>query len=163
MLLLCLARPELLEIRPGWGGGKLNATSILLEPLARTTSRRAGREPARRAPSPADRARDRILEAAEGNPLFVEEMLGMLIDDGLLRFEDGAWRAVDGPRATHGPADDPALLAARLDRLDAEERAVIERGAVEGKVFTPARSRRSRPSACGRRADRACSRSRARS
>jgi tetratricopeptide (TPR) repeat protein len=80
-------------------------------------------------------ARSRILEAAEGNPLFVEEMLGMLIDDGLLRLEDGTWRAVDDLADLTVPPTIQLLLAARIDRLDAEERAVMERGAVEGKVF----------------------------
>ncbi|MGH2671866.1 MAG: tetratricopeptide repeat protein, partial [Actinomycetota bacterium] len=70
-----------------------------------------------------------------GNPLFVEEMLAMLIDDGLLRFEDGAWRSVEDLANVTVPPTIHLLLAARLDRLDTEERAVIERGAVEGKVF----------------------------
>ena len=59
----------------------------------------------------------------------------MLIDDGLLRFEDGAWRSVEDLANVTVPPTIHLLLAARLDRLDAEERAVIERGAVEGKVF----------------------------
>jgi class 3 adenylate cyclase/tetratricopeptide (TPR) repeat protein len=134
LLLLCIARPELLEVRPGWGGGKMNATSILLEPLpadeaSTLVDNLLGRADIRQA------ARDRILEAAEGNPLFVEEMLAMLIDDGLLRLEDGAWRAVEDLADVTVPPTIHLLLAARLDRLDAEERGVIERGAVEGKVF----------------------------
>ena len=134
VLLVCLARSELLEIRPGWGGGKMNATSILLEPLpgdeaSLLVDNLLGRADIPRA------ARDRILEAAEGNPLFVEEMLAMLIDDGLLRFEEGSWRSVEDLANVTVPPTIHLLLAARLDRLDAEERAVIERGAVEGKVF----------------------------
>src|SRR5919109_5030706 len=62
-------------------------------------------------------------------------MLAMLIDDGLLRFEDGTWRSVEDLADVTVPPTIHLLLAARLDRLDAEERAVIERGAVEGKVF----------------------------
>jgi class 3 adenylate cyclase/tetratricopeptide (TPR) repeat protein len=134
VLLVCLARPELLEIRSGWGGGKMNATSILLEPLpgdeaSLLVDNLLGRADIPRA------ARDRILDAAEGNPLFVEEMLAMLIDDGLIRFEDGSWRSVEDLANVTVPPTIHLLLAARLDRLDAEERAVIERGAVEGKVF----------------------------
>jgi class 3 adenylate cyclase len=134
LLLLCVARPELLELRPDWGGGKMNATTILLEPLAGDEVSHLVDNLLGRADIPAT-ARARILEAAEGNPLFVEEMLGMLIDDGLLRFEDGAWRAVEDLAHVTVPPTIQLLLAARLDRLDAEERAVIERGAVEGKVF----------------------------
>jgi tetratricopeptide (TPR) repeat protein len=62
-------------------------------------------------------------------------MLAMLIDDGLLRFEDGAWRSVEDLATVTVPPTIHLLLAARLDRLDGEERAVIERGSVEGKVF----------------------------
>ncbi|HUF58251.1 MAG TPA: adenylate/guanylate cyclase domain-containing protein [Actinomycetota bacterium] len=134
LLLLCIARPELLEVRPGWGGGKMNATSILLEPLPVNEASTLVDNLLGRADIP-QAARQRILEAAEGNPLFVEEMLAMLIDDGLLRLEDGAWRAVEDLADVTVPPTIHLLLAARLDRLDAEERGVIERGAVEGKVF----------------------------
>jgi class 3 adenylate cyclase/tetratricopeptide (TPR) repeat protein len=134
ILLLCVARPELLDVRPGWGGGKLNAQSILLEPLgsdqcAELLDNLLGAEGL-----PAD-ARARILEAAEGNPLFVEEMIGMLIDDGLLRREDGRWVSSDEVARVAVPPTIQLLLAARLDRLDAEERAVAERASVEGKIF----------------------------
>jgi len=153
VLLLCVARPELLEIRSGWGGGKMNAISILLEPLAAHDASLLVDNILGRAEIPSA-ARDRILDAAEGNPLFVEEMLGMLIDDGLLRFEDGTWRAVEDLADLAVPPTIQLLLAARLDRLDAEERSVIERGAVEGKVFhtgavaklSPARLRPNVPS-----------------
>jgi class 3 adenylate cyclase/tetratricopeptide (TPR) repeat protein len=134
VLLVCLARPELLDIRSGWGGGKMNATSILLEPLPGDEASLLVDNLLGQADIPRT-ARERILEAAEGNPLFVEEMLAMLIDDRLLRLEDGAWRAVEDLADVTVPPTIHLLLAARLDRLDAEERGVIERGAVEGKVF----------------------------
>ena len=76
------------------------------------------------------------MSAAEGNPLFVEEMLAMLIDDGLADpdatatgLQPATCREITVPPTIH------ALLAARLDRLGRDERAVIERGSVEGKVF----------------------------
>jgi tetratricopeptide (TPR) repeat protein len=134
VLIVCVARPELLELRPGWGGGKMNATSILLEPLAGDDASRLVDNLLGRAEIPAI-ARERILEAAEGNPLFVEEMLGMLIDDGLLRLEGETWVATENLAEVTIPPTIQLLLAARLDRLDGEERAVIERGSVEGKVF----------------------------
>jgi len=134
VLILCVARPELLEVRSGWGGGKMNATSILLEPLPADEASRLVDNLLGRADIP-QVARDRILEAAEGNPLFVEEMLAMLIDDGLLRFEHGAWHSVEDLADVTIPPTIHLLLAARLDRLDSDERGVMERGAVEGKVF----------------------------
>jgi class 3 adenylate cyclase/tetratricopeptide (TPR) repeat protein len=134
LLIVCVARPELLEIRPGWGGGKMNATVILLEPLAGDDAGALLDNILGQAALPPI-ARDRILAAAEGNPLFVEEMIGMLVDDGLLRLTDGAWRAVSDLANLTVPPTIQLLLAARLDRLESEERAVMERGAVEGKVF----------------------------
>ncbi len=134
VLLLCIARPELLEVRPGWGGERSNATSILLDPLPGDEASRLVDNLLGRAEIPRP-VRERILGAAEGNPLFVEEMLGMLIDDGLLRFEDGAWRSAADLADVTVPPTIHLLLAARLDRLDAEERGTIERGSVEGQVF----------------------------
>jgi len=117
ILLLCVARPELLERRPSWGGGKWNSTSVLLEPLDAGETERlldelGGVEPA---------LRERIAAAAEGNPLFLEEMLALVRASG-----DGE---IGVPPTIH------ALLVARLDQLDPAERAVLERGSVEGRVF----------------------------
>jgi class 3 adenylate cyclase/tetratricopeptide (TPR) repeat protein len=117
LLLLCLARPELLERRPSWGGGKWNATTVLLEPLdaAETESLLA------ELGGVGDDLRDRILQVAEGNPLFLEEMLGLVRDSG--------------GEAIEVPPTIQALLAARLDQLDSAERSVLERGSVEGRTF----------------------------
>ncbi|HWO69326.1 MAG TPA: adenylate/guanylate cyclase domain-containing protein [Actinomycetota bacterium] len=134
ILLVCLARPELLDVRTGWGGGKLNATSILLEPLPedqceRLVANLLGAEEV------AQEIRDRVLASAEGNPLFVEQMVQVLIDDGLLAREDGRWVPTGDLSSVPVPPTIQALLAARLDRLSAEERAVIQRASVAGKVF----------------------------
>jgi class 3 adenylate cyclase/tetratricopeptide (TPR) repeat protein len=118
ILLLCLARPELLDGRPGWAGGKLNATTALLEPLGDDEASQLIDELLGGVELD-EEARTRIADAAEGNPLFVEEMLALVREDG----------EVAVPPTIH------ALLEARLDRLAAEERAVVQRGAVEGKLF----------------------------
>ena len=120
ILLVCLARPELLDRRPGWSGGKLNATSVLLEPLAadETDELIDGLLDGH----PLDIGlRRRIAVAAEGNPLFVEEMLAMVHERGA--------------DEVSVPPTIQALLAARLDQLPRPERATLERGAVEGQVF----------------------------
>jgi class 3 adenylate cyclase/tetratricopeptide (TPR) repeat protein len=116
ILLLSMARPELLDERPTWGGGKLNASNVLLEPLAPDETVELI---AALSESVSKELRGRILDAAGGNPLFVEEMLAMA--------EEGGEVAV--------PPTIQALLAARLDQLDPAERDVLERGAVEGQVF----------------------------
>jgi class 3 adenylate cyclase/tetratricopeptide (TPR) repeat protein len=117
ILLLCVARPELLEARPGWAGGKLNATTLLLEPLSAEQTD----ELIDRLGDVNAELRGRIREAADGNPLFVEEMLAVVRDSG------GSEVVV--PPTIH------ALLASRLDQLDASERTLLECGSVEGQVF----------------------------
>jgi DNA-binding SARP family transcriptional activator len=134
ILLVCVARPELLDVRPGWSGGKLNATSVLLEPLSETECTRLVGNLVGEADL-AEEVGHRIVEAADGNPLFVEEMLSMLIDDGLLARQDGRWVAVGDLAEVPVPPTIQSLLAARLDQLAVDERAVVEAGAVEGKVF----------------------------
>src|SRR5690348_9290207 len=117
LLLFCMARPELLERRPSWGGGKLNATTVLLEPLDAVETEQLIAELG----GVDESLRDRILQVAEGNPLFLEEMLALVRDSG------GADVEV--------PPTIQALLAARLDQLDPAERSVLERGSVEGRTF----------------------------
>ena len=92
ILVICMARPELLESRPGWGGGKLHATTVALEPLSADEVERLV-ENFLAGGALDDALRRRIDDAAEGNPLFVEEMLAMLVDDGVLGARTGAgWR-----------------------------------------------------------------------
>ena len=134
ILLLCVGRQELLEVRPQWGGGKLAATSVQLEPLTADESDELLAGLLGEAELEPD-VRRRIAEAADGNPLFVEELLGMLIDDGSLVRRDGKWVAARDLRLLTVPPTIQALLAARLDRLERNERSVIECGSVEGKVF----------------------------
>ena len=121
LLLVCIARPELLDVRPGWGGGKLNATAVLLEPLSEDESSQLVDNLAATGLEAATRRR--VIEAAEGNPLFVEEMLALALEDGR---ENGELEV---------PPTIQALLAARLDRLADDERSVLEHASVEGKVF----------------------------
>ena len=121
ILLLCVARTELLDGRPEWGGGKLNATSVLLEPLdadecERLIDNLLGETKLDQV------TRERIAEASEGNALYVEEMVAMV------RERDGAGDIVVPP-TIH------ALLQARLDLLAEDERLVIGHASVEGEVF----------------------------
>jgi class 3 adenylate cyclase/tetratricopeptide (TPR) repeat protein len=121
ILILCLARPELLDRRPGWSGGKLNATTVLLEPLqpAETAALIDELVPAGSGLDP--QLRERVRATAAGNPLFVEEILALMSESN--------------GRDLVVPATIRALLAARLDQLRPEERTVLECGSVEGLSF----------------------------
>ncbi len=134
MELVCTARPELLDARPGWGGGKMNAISFLLEPLDDEESDAMMANLLGRTTLPKD-ARARIRDAAEGNPLFIEQMVAMMVDDGLLVAHEEGWAVEGDLTGLSPPATITALMESRLDRLSDEERAVIERASVEGKVF----------------------------
>ncbi len=137
ILFVCPARPEFLDDRPTWGGGKLNATTILLEPLTEGSALALidALVPGGALP-PA--VRFRIAEAAEGNPLYVEEFLGTLMDDGALVPGDDGWTASRDIASIAVPPTIEALLAARLDRLAPEERTVAERASIAGRVFEQA-------------------------
>jgi len=135
ILLVCTARPELLDERPGWAGDKPSTKTIPLEPLDEQESERLVENLLGSAELGAG-IPTRIAEAAEGNPLFVEEMLSMLIDDGLLVRSDGRWVAACDLSAVPVPPTIRAVLAARLDRLAPSERGAIERASVVGKGFS---------------------------
>ncbi len=134
VLVLCLARPELLEVRPGWMAGKPDATIVRLEPL--TTGETDGLiRDLLGADEILREARTRIAQVAEGNPLFVGEVLRMLADDGVLERRGDGWAVIQDLSDIAIPPTIQALLAARLDRLGTDERAVIGRASVIGRVF----------------------------
>jgi tetratricopeptide (TPR) repeat protein len=134
ILLVAIARPEMLDARPHWGGGKMNATTILLEPLsgddsAALVGNLINDEVLARA------VQGRIAETAEGNPLFVEELVAMLVDEGALRRVNGGWKSDVDLSQIRVPPTVSALVSARLDRLEPSERDLIGRASVVGKVF----------------------------
>jgi predicted ATPase/class 3 adenylate cyclase len=134
ILLLCLARPEIFDTHPAWGGGKLNAASMLLEPLNDGDCRTLIANLLGRGPLPAD-VETRIAEAAGGNALFAEELLAMLVDDELLSWDDGRWVATNDLLQVPVPQTINTLLAARLESLPELERALLVRASIEGTLF----------------------------
>jgi tetratricopeptide (TPR) repeat protein len=123
ILLVCLARPELLDLRPGWGGGRVRATAIELEPLGRTDSETLiealldGEIPVG--------ARRALLDKTEGNPLFVEETIRMLSEADSMA--GGIERMI--------PDTLQALIAARIDHLPEGEKELLQCAAVIGRIF----------------------------
>jgi class 3 adenylate cyclase/tetratricopeptide (TPR) repeat protein len=133
LLLVCSTRHELVERIPDWSTGE-RSTRIELERLSEDETA-AVAEHLLGETGLDDRVRTRVIEAADGNPLFIEQLLSMLIDEGLITFDDGCWRA--GPDIDRAvvPPTIQALLAARLDYLEQDERTVIEPASVIGHVF----------------------------
>jgi class 3 adenylate cyclase/tetratricopeptide (TPR) repeat protein len=125
VMIICLARTELLDVAPEWGGGRVRATSVELEPLRPEESEQlvegllataAGRDLEAE-------VRHALLEKTEGNPLFLEETVRMLVEDG----GDGLPQRI--------PDTLQALIAARIDRLPAEHKTVLRRAGVVGRIF----------------------------
>ena len=142
ILVLVMGRTELLELRPGLAG---ITTDSSLEPLSGSETRSlvenllGGGEL-----DPA--VAEHVLAAGEGNPLFVEEFLRLLVEEGRIEQRGGRWRAAGELAAASTPPTIQALIAARLDRLATGERAVIECAAVIGKSFWPSAVRELAPS-----------------
>ncbi len=121
LLVLCLARDELLEHRPAWGGGRRGATSIFLDPLSADETRKlvtgllSGN-------AQAEVAAEAVATRAGGNPFFAEEMARMLAEEGTIE-------------TAELPGTVQALLAARLDSLEPHERQLVQQAAVVGRTF----------------------------
>ncbi|MEX2614442.1 MAG: AAA family ATPase [Gaiellaceae bacterium] len=121
LLVVCSARPELLERRPGWGGGKLNASTLGLSPLSQDQTALLISHVLERSLLPAE-IQQALLERAEGNPLYAEQFAQLYVERG---------SAEDMPL----PETLQGIVAARLDGLSAAEKAVLQDASVIGKVF----------------------------
>ena len=132
LLLVVTARPEFLEQLPGWGA-RVRGTNVALEALS---------------PEDAVRMLDELLggtlplglgeivvERAEGNPFFVEELLATLIDRQLLERQNGAWRLAELPSDFAVPDTVQAVVAARIDLLDPAEKQALQAASVIGRIF----------------------------
>jgi class 3 adenylate cyclase/tetratricopeptide (TPR) repeat protein len=141
VLFVCPARHELTDRRPGWGGGRRNHSAITLEPLSVEESDLLIRQLLTVAELPTS-VHDQILERAEGNPFFLEEIVRHLIDEGRIVRGGDRWRAAETIGDVRIPDTVQAVLAARIDLLDAEEKRALQRAAVVGRVFWPGPVRR---------------------
>jgi predicted ATPase/class 3 adenylate cyclase len=134
ILLVGLARPELVDARPAWASGRANQSAIDLEPLSEAECRQLVANLLGSAPLP-PAAEARIARAADGNALFAEELVAMLVDDGLLARDGDRWVASADLAELPVPSSIHTLLSARLESLPAAERAILTSAAVEGVVF----------------------------
>ncbi|MEA2655641.1 MAG: hypothetical protein QOI23_1006 [Chloroflexota bacterium] len=134
MLLICIARPEFLEARRDWAAGQPNSTTITLDPLTRAETGTLISRLLEIEALPPD-LRAEIIERSAGTPLFCEEFIQMLIDEGRLVQDGASWRAVGPMGEIRVPHSIQAVLAARLDSLPDGEKSVLQAASVIGERF----------------------------
>jgi ABC-type oligopeptide transport system substrate-binding subunit/class 3 adenylate cyclase len=136
LMVVCAARPVLFERRPHWGEGQELHSRLALQPLSRWDSRRLVAEILQRLDEVPQMLRDLIVAGAEGNPFFIEELVKMLVEDGVIVKGEGRWRLEAARLAEiRVPETLTGVLQARLDRLPPEERVVLQQASVVGRLF----------------------------
>ncbi|MET0830987.1 MAG: adenylate/guanylate cyclase domain-containing protein [Acidimicrobiia bacterium] len=136
LLIVASARPDLLRRRPHWGEGLDQHTSVRLGPLSNRESRQLVDEIMSRASAVPESLRSLVVEAAEGNPFFIEELVKWFLETGIIVEDSEGWTVADGTVAdVQVPGTLRGVLQARLDSLDRGHRSVIDRASVVGRVF----------------------------
>ena len=136
LFVLCMARPSLYERRPQWGEGQRFHERIQLEPLSQLSSRRMVRELLKHVPEVPTELRDLVVDRADGNPFYIEELIKALIDDRVILKGEETW-SVDTTRLStvRVPATLTGVLQARLDTLPAQLYQLLQRVSVVGRIF----------------------------
>ncbi|MFQ5616577.1 MAG: tetratricopeptide repeat protein, partial [Anaerolineales bacterium] len=136
IMIVCLARPELYERRPGWGSGQPFHTRLDLRPLSNRESRRLVKEILQKAENIPVELRDLLVERSEGNPFIMEELIKVLIEDRVIVKEGPAWRVeLDRLSKVRVPPTLTGLLQVLLDSLFPSARILLQRAAVVGRIF----------------------------
>jgi len=136
LFVICMARPSLYERRPQWGEGQRFHERIQLEPLSQLSSRRMVKELLKKVTEVPPELRDLIVERADGNPFYIEELTKVLIDDGVIVKGDEAW-TVDATRLSNVriPPTLTGVLQSRLDTLTPDLQQLLQRASVVGRIF----------------------------
>jgi predicted ATPase/class 3 adenylate cyclase len=136
LLVICLARPTLFERRPSWGEGQEGHTQINLKPLSQRASMALVGEILQKAWGVPSELCDLIVERAEGNPFYVEELIKMLIEDGVILLGEDHWRVeLERLAEVRVPPTLTGILQARLDSLPPGEKTVLQRASAVGRLF----------------------------
>ncbi|MDQ2951900.1 MAG: AAA family ATPase [Chloroflexota bacterium] len=135
LLLLCLARPDFRELRPGWGSAAANSTAITLAPLTSEESRRLITELLAIDDLP-EELRSNVVTRAEGNPLYVEEFLRMLMETDRIVKRGDRWTAGASIASAEVPPTLQGLITGRLDRVGADVKALLQRASLAGRLFS---------------------------
>jgi predicted ATPase/class 3 adenylate cyclase len=148
VFLLCLTRPALYERRPLWGSGRSEHLRVDLAPLSKRGTRELIQALLGRLETVPAALRDLLASSAEGNPYFVEELIGMLIDDGVIVTSSEPWRVVgDKLLDVRVPSTLAGVLQARIDSLPPDEKSALQQASVIGHVFWDEALQRIAPSA----------------
>jgi len=135
ILFFVLSRPVLFERREQWGKGQ-GFETINLSPLSREQSEHLVAEVLQKVESIPSALRELIIEHAEGNPYYIEEMIRMLVDDGIIVKEEHTWHIQPNRLSDiHVPATLTGIIQARLDGLPKAERTVLQQASIVGRVF----------------------------
>ncbi|HET9326108.1 MAG TPA: protein kinase [Candidatus Eisenbacteria bacterium] len=136
LFVICMARPSLYERRPQWGEGQRFHERIQLEPLSQLSSRRLVRELLKKMDEVPSELRDMIVERADGNPFYIEELIKAFIDDGVIVKGDVSW-TVDRSRlsSVRVPSTLTGVLQSRLDSLPLPLQQLLQRVSVVGRMF----------------------------
>ncbi|HEV8402075.1 MAG TPA: adenylate/guanylate cyclase domain-containing protein [Candidatus Limnocylindrales bacterium] len=134
ILIVTLARPELLDRRPAWGAGRRNFVALHLDPLSDAS---VGEMLDGLVAGLPDSAAEAIIRRADGIPLYAVETVRMLVADDRLAERDGRYVPVGDLAQLAVPESLHALISARLDALDPNDRALLQDAAVLGQSFTP--------------------------
>jgi ABC-type oligopeptide transport system substrate-binding subunit/class 3 adenylate cyclase len=136
LMVVCAARPVLFERRPHWGEGQEYHSRLALQPLSKWDSRRLVAVILQKLKEVPQALRDLIVAGAEGNPFFIEELVKMLVEDGVIVKGEDRWLLEPSRLAeVRVPETLTGVLQARLDRLPPEERVVLQQASVVGRLF----------------------------
>jgi class 3 adenylate cyclase len=136
LLIVCTARPRLYERRPNWGEGLIFHKRIDLLPLSRRESRQLVEQILQKVQAVPQELRELVVERAEGNPFFIEEVLKILIDEGVIEKSHHYWQVhLHKLKGIKIPQTLSGVLQARLDSLIPNQRSLLQRAAVIGRVF----------------------------
>ena len=136
LFVLCMARPSLYDRRPQWGEGQRFHERVQLDPLSQLSSRRLVKELLKKLPKVPPQLRDLVVDRADGNPFYIEELIKALIGDGVIIKGEENW-SVDESRlsSVKVPQSLTGVLQARLDTLPPGQHQMLQRASVVGRIF----------------------------
>jgi class 3 adenylate cyclase/tetratricopeptide (TPR) repeat protein len=136
ILLVCTARPELFERQPGWGKALPNWSRLDMQPLSPDESQLLVGEILKKVTELPEKLNQLVVQNTEGNPFYIEELIKMMIDEGLIQIQDEVWQVqADRLEKTYLPPTLTEVLQSRFDSLSPGEKSVLQQAAVVGRTF----------------------------